>query len=458
MGLVLKYVQTTKAGTLHYRRKVPKALRPAFGATEFKRKLGDNERQALLAYPKINAEYERLLAIAQRGPQAREAMRTALELHAEAERRLKRLPDNLPEDARGHWAESLVADYPLDPETGDPVGVPEPERLFVNGLRNGTVGPKPEPTFEDAKLLYLQERVGGELNSKARQQRVERVSGFITKALGRNPTLRSIGRAGAREVRDHMISDLGLSPATAKRYVNDIRAIVTLGIREYELDLANPFANLEIRMDTNARDERKPFTEAQLRDVQVRLDQHATEDLQLIFRLLSGTGCRLGEVTGLLVSDVVTDEPLPHLDLVFHPHRRLKTASSVRLVPLVGDALAAAKVAVKRAGKSQTLFAAYGQERGGDLASAALMRHVRAVVSDPKVVVHSTRHLMEDRMIRAGVDEYDRNLVLGHTRRGQGDRYGSNEARLEATTRALKLTFEHLNNPQRARSRRARNR
>jgi hypothetical protein len=51
MGLVLKYVQTTKAGTLHYRRKVPKTLKSAFGATEFKRKLGDNPRQALLAYP-----------------------------------------------------------------------------------------------------------------------------------------------------------------------------------------------------------------------------------------------------------------------------------------------------------------------------------------------------------------------------------------------------------------------
>lgn len=457
MGLVLKHVQTTKAGTLHYRRKVPKALKSAFGATEFKRKLGDNPRQAVLAYPKVNAEFERLLSLAQRGPQERPKSATALTLHAEVERRLRRLPEHLAEDDRDNWADSIVADYPLDPETGEPAGIPEPERLFVNGLRNGTVGPNPEPTFEDAKLLYLDERVGSDLNSKARQQRVERVSGFITKALGRNPTLRSIGRAGARAVRDHMISDLGLSPATAKRYVNDIRAIVTLGIREYELGIANPFANLEIRIDTNARDERKPFTEAQLRDVQARLSGHATEDLQLIFRMLSGTGCRLGEISGLLVSDVRTEAPLPHINLVFHPHRRLKTASSVRLVPLVGDALAAAKEAVRRAGKSETLFSAYGQERGGDLASAALMRHVRAVVSDPKIVVHSTRHLMEDRMIRAGVDEHLRNLVLGHANRGQGERYGSDDARLEATTRALKLTFQHLNSPQRQRRPRARN-
>ncbi len=457
MGLVLKHVQTTKTGALHYRRKVPKALKTAFGASEFKRKLGDNPRQALLAYPRVNAEYERLLAVARRGPQTRPNIDTALELHAQAERRLRKLPEGITEDDRDNWADGIVAEYPLDPETGVPFGMPEPERLFINGLRNGTVGPKPEPTFEDAKRLYLQERVTSDLNERARVTRVERVLGFVIKALGRNPTLRSIGRAGAREVRDYMVSNMRLAPATAKRYVNDIRAIVTLGIREYELDIANPFSNLEIRIDTNARDERKPFTEVQLRDVQARLSRHATDDLQLIFRMLSGTGCRLGEISGLLVSDVRTEGPFPHINLVFHPHRRLKTASSVRLVPLVGDALTAAKEAVRRAGKSETLFSAYGQERGGDLASAALMRHVRAVVSDPKVVVHSTRHLMEDRMIRAGVDEHLRNLVLGHANRGQGERYGSDDARLEATTRALKLTFQHLISPQRPRRPRAQN-
>jgi len=458
MGLVLKHVQTTKAGTLHYRRKVPQLLRSAFGASEFKRKLGNTEREALLAYPKVNAEFERLLAVAQRGPQLRPRIATDLERHADVERRLRKVPDHLPDDYRDVWADSIVADYPRDPATGYPVGLPETERLFVNGLRNGTIGPKPEPTFEDAKRLYLRERVTGQSNASTRQSRVDRVHGFITAALGGNITLRSIGRAGAREVRDHMLSDLGLTPATAKRYINDIRAIVTLGIREYELEMVNPFANLEVRVETTARDERKPFTEVQLADFQRRLDGHASDDLKLIFRLLSGTGCRLGEVTGLLTSDVKVGDTYPHLNLVFHPHRRLKNNASIRKVPLVGDALAAAKAALKAAGKSSSLFATYGGERGGDGASAALMRHLRHVNSDPKVTIHSARHLMEDRMIRAGVDEYNRNLVLGHANRGQGDRYGSDDARLEATTRALKLTFDHIAGGPAKRRHRARNR
>ncbi|NEJ23188.1 hypothetical protein GR247_23845, partial [Rhizobium leguminosarum] len=84
------------------------------------------------------------------------------------------------------------------------------------------------------------------------------------------------------------------------------------------------------------------------------------------------------------------------------------------------------------------LFAKYGRKGGGDAASAALMKNVRKTVTDPKVTVHSLRHNMQDRMLRAGVDEHDRKLVLGHSVAGEANRYGSDEARLVATTRAMK--------------------
>lgn len=444
MGLVLKYVQTTAAGTLHYRRKVPLADRAKFGSTEWKRFLGNTQREAIAAYPKAHAEFERKLAMARRVQPARPETTTDLDNHIEATARLRQVPAHVTDNDRDVWADSLLAEYPEDPETGEPVGVPEVARLVVNGLRNGDIGPTPEPTFADAKRLYLRERVKGQSSETARTSRVDRVEGFVTTALGGNIALRKIGRAGAREVRDYMLSDRQLTPATAKRYVNDIRAIMTLGIREYELDIANPFANLTITVNTIARQERDPFTEAQLVVVQQQLNQHASVDLQRIFRMLCGTGCRLAEVTGLMVEDVVADAPLPYINLVFNEHRRLKNTASIRRVPLMGDALKAAKEAKKAAGSSVMLFPAYGKERGGDNASSALMRHLREVIAERKVTVHSTRHTMEDRMIRAEVDEYDRNLVLGHSRRGQGDRYGSDDARLEATTRALKRTFDHL--------------
>ena len=444
MGLVLKYVQTTPAGTLHYRRKVPQAHRSAFGSTEWKRKLGETQREAIAAYPKIHAEYERLLAMAVRGAQHRPSVTTPLDHHADAAARLRRIPDHIDEDHRDVWADTIVDAYPRHPEDGTPVGMPEPERLFVNGLRN-SLGPRPVPTFEDAKRLYVREKIGA--NEANRLSRADRVAKYVKDGLGgRDVALNAIGREGARDVRDHMLRDLEMKPATVKRYLNDIRAVIAYAILEYELKgLDNPFYRMNPKADdAPARQQRTSFTETQLAQVQQRLAQHASLDLQHIFRLLAGTGCRLAEVTGLLVSDVFADDRPPYIDVVFHPHRRLKNASSVRRVPLIGDALQAAKDALKAAGSSDKLFPAYGVERGNDNASAALMKHVREVVADPKVTNHSTRHLMEDRMMIAGVSDYDRNLVLGHSRAGMGDRYGTDEARLVAATRALKLTFDHL--------------
>ena len=66
MGLVLEYAICTKAGTLHYRRRFPKAVVEVIHRGEFKRLLGSTEREALQNYPKVNADFERQVAEALR--------------------------------------------------------------------------------------------------------------------------------------------------------------------------------------------------------------------------------------------------------------------------------------------------------------------------------------------------------------------------------------------------------
>lgn len=455
MGLVLKYVQSTKAGTLHYRRKVPLELRPVVGSGEFKRLLGASEREALLNYPKVNADFERLIAEARRGAgtgrHANSRSRTPLDDYMEARSRLAEVEETLrrldPDEAafqRDIHADTIFDSHPKrDRDTGHPVDLPEPDRLLANALRNQGQIEKPAPTLEDAKRLYLRDKVRGGLRDRQKTLRVARAIALIEDALGKGAaatrTLESLERADAREVREAMLADRGMNPATVRRYMNDIRAIVTHGIREFGLrGVENPFARLTIENEVVARDERKPFSPQQIKAVRARLAIKARADLLLIWRVLEGTGCRLGEVAGLLVSDVHTEGKLPYLDLVFHPHRRLKNLGSVRRVPLVGDALDAANEALEAAGEGPLLFSAYGGPRGADIASATLMKHVRAVVpNDRKIVVHSLRHTMEDRLISANVSEFDRNLVLGHTQGTMGERYGGAEARLEAATRAM---------------------
>jgi integrase len=235
--------------------------------------------------------------------------------------------------------------------------------------------------------------------------------------------------------------DKGLEPSTVHPMLNDVRAVINLAIKELPLPgVANPFLGLEVMKDATVskKDERLPFTPDQLKRTRERVLGHASEDLQLIWRLLEGTGARLSEVAGLLVSDVFTDYRHPYINLVFHPHRRLKNTGSVRKVPLVGDALVAAQRALETA-QDGFLFPSYAKPRSRrDAASAALMKHVRKITDDEKVTVHSLRHNMKDRLRIAGVEAETIDAILGHSSGKVGDRYGGDEARLEVATVAMK--------------------
>nr|WP_254081914.1 tyrosine-type recombinase/integrase [Devosia sp. WQ 349K1] len=167
--------------------------------------------------------------------------------------------------------------------------------------------------------------------------------------------------------------------------------------------------------------------------------------MNCLWRILAGTGCRLSEITGLRREDVVLDtlalDPLPHIRVAWHENRRLKTQSSIRCVPLVGDALDAANVALSLS-EGTMLFPRYGRHRGGDAASQALMKHVRKVTTNPKHVIHSLRHNMKDRLALAQTPELVRNLIMGWSLDSVGDRvYGGEKAKLLETTRAMRKAF-----------------
>jgi len=213
-----------------------------------------------------------------------------------------------------------------------------------------------------------------------------------------------------------------------------------------------PSTGFSVKVQTLAVDERHPVPEATLSALNGIISTQAGADLWQLWRMLAGTGCRLAEVAALLVEDVKLDAPIPYLDVGFRAHRRVKNQSSARRVPLIGDALNAAREAVEAAGEGPYLFLQYAgveKTKGGrgkgkkdaTHASNALMKHIRKVTKDPKITVHSLRHTMEDRLIRARVEEFDRNLVLGHTKGGMSERYGGPDARLEAAEKAVKAAL-----------------
>lgn len=414
MGLSLKYVVLTNAGTWHYRRRVPKAARTTFPQSEFKRLLGDSRREALRNWPHVHAEFERLTSN-----------------HAAQQRPVLSASDQLRsmDVYTGSHTEATVSTSP-----------PEQAKSSHHKVKAH------RPTLADAKQLYLHERIIGDINERHKTARIERVMTHLHAVIEPDCLLSDLTRNHAREVRDRMLIELEMTPITVKRYLCDVSAMVNLGLREFDIrDAINPFLNLPIKIDTVAREERDPLPADVVIAMRERLSAHTASDIWNLWRIVEGTGCRLGEVTGLLKSDIHTDDQIPYIDLIFHDHRRLKTNGSIRRVPLVGDALKAIKSAIKEAGDSPFLFPRYGRVRGADSASAALMKHLRAVSDNPKHTVHSLRHGMEDKLTRASVSEFDRNLVLGHSSGGMSERYGGAEARLEIAYKAL-LKINYISN------------
>ena len=465
MGLVLKYLERTKSGKWQYRRRVPKAVSAIITDREFKKVLGETEREALAAYPRHHAKVENEIAEAKlgrvRSDAASGAKATEREAYVEALRRRADLvaagvsPDDL-----ALTADSMAEAYPHGWDY-EPEGVPPVERHTINLLR---LGPEryraPVATLGDARKLYLKEHVRADDPATDRRAVgfVNRVVDAAIAVIGRDPELPSITREDARKVRDEMLDRVKVtgkgigekvSASTVGRELAVLSAVINFGIKEFDLQAAaeNRFQDLPVAKVARGRgqkagEKRDPFPSDVLASVRTQVLSASKPSLQLIWRILEGTGCRLAEVTGLTVDDVDVSGTFPHIRVTWNEVRDLKTATSRRAVPLVGDALAAAKEALKLAEGCTMLFPDYGRDRGSDAASAALMKQVRRITKNPKHVVHSLRHNMKDRLILAEVVSLDQNLILGHALGGIGDNvYGGDVAKLRATTRAMKRAF-----------------
>lgn len=102
--------------------------------------------------------------------------------------------------------------------------------------------------------------------------------------VGGERLLTSLSREDARNVRDYLLRDLDMTPATARRYLNDVRALVTFGLLEHDLqDQANPFLSLPIKLDTTPVEDRDPIPENILPAIRGRMQHHAGVDLWRIW-------------------------------------------------------------------------------------------------------------------------------------------------------------------------------
>lgn len=169
-------------------------------------------------------------------------------------------------------------------------------------------------------------------------------------------------------------------------------------MREKEIDRKNPLEALKIAKEGEDAEERESFAAAELKALQdkcLALD----DEPRWLAAMLSDTGARLAECTGLALDDIKVDAEIPHIVIDQRPWRTLKTKESKRSVPLVGAALWAARRVRETASAGQEhAFPRYIKDGKckADSASATLNKWIRS--AGIAHTCHELRHTMRDRL------------------------------------------------------------
>jgi integrase len=248
------------------------------------------------------------------------------------------------------------------------------------------------PTIDEALETYL--NIKGRGKSDLFFSHTRRSIKYLKDSLG-SRSLDQYTSADAAKLRDWFVLR-GLAIASIKRNFGSIKAVVNFVVLEQGLTCSNPFNGVYLYSDNSSK-KRKPIATNNLKAIQAKC-MEVDDDLRHLVSLISDTGMRLSEATGLMNSDINLDCDYPHIVLTPYPHRTLKTLSSERIVPLVGQSLWAARRIIEST-ESLYCFPRYTSASGcnANSASAAINKWIKTVAGS-EAVIHGLRHSFRDRL------------------------------------------------------------
>ena len=281
--------------------------------------------------------------------------------------------------------------------------------------------PSDGPAMSDAVELYL--RLRGKGRPKTFEADIRRAADYLIQVVRDRP-LSAYSRQDALALRDWLVGR-GLAGSSVTRAFSNVNAVFNFAVSELALNIINPFRGVYHDRQAGVVT-RKPIPMSDVRKVQ-RACRDLNDDMRWLIAIVSDTGMRLAEVAGLAREDLCDlDGTMPYIKLQRHPWRGLKTASSERLVPLVGEALWGARQAYAHGDGSVFLFPRYNRAgtTSANSASAALNKWMGEYVPDG-CTMHSFRHSMRDRLraVQCPTDITDQ--IGGWARAGVGQGYGS---------------------------------
>ena len=301
-------------------------------------------------------------------------------------------------------------------------------RAKTDWERNAILGrvEPPTVTVTEAFRVYVEEIVPHQLTGKSETQKkdwqkVKRraISNFV-ELCGDKP-LKDITRDDALTFYRFWMQRIAPhggegrpthSASSGNRDVGNMRAL----FREYfnfagDRDRRNPFEGLNFRVLKRSR---PPFPVEWVvaKMLQARGLAPLNPEARGICLVMVEKGARPSEICNLRPEAIRLDVPVPHIRIEPSTDpddpREIKTASSVREIPLVGVALAVLQ-------RYPEGFPRYrNRER---TLSNTLNKSFRlaGLLPTPEHSVYSLRHTFEDRMKVGGVDEELRRILMGHS-------------------------------------------
>ncbi|WP_435137675.1 DUF6538 domain-containing protein [Pseudopelagicola sp. nBUS_19] len=250
---------------------------------------------------------------------------------------------------------------------------------------------------------------------------VRRSCGYLIDCCGMKD-LKDYVRSDATKFRDYLFSK-GLNGASVARVFGTVRAVINLALSEFGLAIVNPFSNVYFDHSVGVK-KRLAVKSDDIMKVQAECYK-ADDEKRWLIALIADTGLRLAEGAGLLRSDFIEQDGILCVNIRPHPWRSLKTASSARLIPLVGSAKWAAERILAQPDSSQFAFPNYndGQRTNANSASAALNKWLKTKIGQG-YTIHSLRHSMRDRLrgVECPSDVIDQ--IGGWLTHGVGSSYG----------------------------------
>lgn len=408
------HTSISKTGVYQYRRRVPETLRDTIGKREIKESLGKDYSAALRRHAQLQASVEKLFAQKpRRGSNIETKVLSkfreySLDLQAVAALARDGVDPDQPDDLM----------YALDAALEELERGSEIPAEFIKDAAKGILTVTLAGALDD---YGKRKKTGLPIADAAIDRRIERHKKRLTRYLGKDAVYRrplgNLRRADARRVAEGLAEET--SPATARRYLNDINAAVSRAIRENDLNSRNPFAQLDIEGGKNTRESRLPFDDADMQKLAAIME--TDDDLGLIWETLRDTGARLGEIVGLRGVDI--DRRFKSILIRPYEGRDLKTSHSSREIP-IPDGLLERLLAKADGAPATPLFPQYVRERGNDTCSQTLMKRLRRVVTDKKKTAYSLRHRMKDLLRDTDCPESLSREIMGHTDQASAANYG----------------------------------